>query len=147
MASAIEKIIQDAIEQGQFDDLPGQGQPLALEEYAFEDPASASAHRLLKGQGFSLPWIALGQAINKALVEATRELTQRLAWIAQRGVALAESGRWHRVKQTFRERIGTINGQIEEYNLSVPLPRFQRRPIDADKIIERIVGAGIAQDE
>jgi DnaJ family protein C protein 28 len=145
LTSVIERIIQEAIAEGHFNDLPGEGKPLSLEEYPHEDPASAAAHHLLKEQGFALPWIALGKEIDAALVSAIRRLTQRHAWIAKRGVALAESGHWRRVEQEFRDQIASINQQIEHFNLSAPLARFHRRPVDADIIVSRIEGARIGQ--
>lgn len=144
---SIERIIQQAMADGQFDNLPGEGEPFSLEDFPFEDPASATAHHMLKEQGFSLPWIALGKEIDANLVEATRRLTQRHAWIAQRGVALAESGAWHRVEREFREQIAAINREIERFNLSAPLPRFHRRLVDAEKIIAQVTGAWIGPQD
>ncbi|UCF26898.1 MAG: DUF1992 domain-containing protein, partial [Chloroflexota bacterium] len=60
--SSIEEIIRRAIEEGEFDDLPGKGKPLQLDQNPHQDPEWRAAHNMLKSGGFSLPWIeSLGE--------------------------------------------------------------------------------------
>ena len=40
LKSITEKAISEAIEKGEFDDLPGKGKPIDLKENPFEDPDS-----------------------------------------------------------------------------------------------------------
>ena len=49
--------IRRAMEEGKFDDLPGEGKPLRLENDPFEDPEWRMAHHVLRNGGFTLPWI------------------------------------------------------------------------------------------
>ncbi len=67
--SNIEDHIRRAIEEGKFDDLPGKGKPLKLEDDPFVDPEWRLAHHMLRCSGFSLPWI---------------ERRQEEAWVRQR---------------------------------------------------------------
>jgi len=52
-----EEQIRRAIEEGKFDNLPGKGKPLNLEQNPFEDPEWRLANHVLITSGFSLPWI------------------------------------------------------------------------------------------
>ena len=54
---SIEEIIRQAMQEGKFDDLPGKGKPLNLDQNPHQDPDWRVAHHLLKSAGFSLPWI------------------------------------------------------------------------------------------
>jgi hypothetical protein len=45
----VEKQIREAMEAGEFDNLPGKGQPIDLTENPFEDPDLRMAHHLLRG--------------------------------------------------------------------------------------------------
>ena len=53
----IEEHIRQAMQAGKFDDLPGKGKPLSLDENPLADPEWQLAFHMLKDAGFSLPWI------------------------------------------------------------------------------------------
>jgi DnaJ family protein C protein 28 len=134
---AIEELIRRAMEAGKFDNLPGKGKPLRLEDNSQEDPEWRMAHHLLRSNGFSLPWIEKRQEIETELEAARGALKRSWAW---RQAALAEKqpadlveGEWGRSVQSFREKIADINKLIFSYNLEVPSDRFQRRMLDAER--------------
>ena len=47
-----ERKIAEAVEQGLFDDLPGRGEPLELEDLSKLDPELRGGYLLLKGHGY-----------------------------------------------------------------------------------------------
>ncbi|MFN2577441.1 MAG: DUF1992 domain-containing protein [Pyrinomonadaceae bacterium] len=51
--SLIDQKIREAIEQGEFDDSSGAGQPIDLSENPYEDPELRTAHRMLRNAGFA----------------------------------------------------------------------------------------------
>lgn len=53
-----EQRIQEAMEEGAFDDLPGQGRPLDLEEDSMVPEELRTAYRLLKNSGHLPPELA-----------------------------------------------------------------------------------------
>jgi len=132
MTFAAEKIIAQAIEDGLFDNLPGQGRPLPIEHNPHSDPSLAAAYRLLQNHGFSLPWIEAGKRIAADLEVARTRLRQRRGWILRRGVPLSGSIGWRETVADFRTSVAELNRRIIQLNLTVPLPRFQRRWIDAE---------------
>ena len=49
----VEAIIQDAVERGEFDNLPGKGKPVDLSEYFETSEEIRLAHSLLKNAGMT----------------------------------------------------------------------------------------------
>lgn len=72
--------IAEAAAAGQLDDLPGAGEPLALDQDALVPPELRTAYRLLKNAGFVPPKIALRREITEieqllALAQTSAERT------------------------------------------------------------------------
>jgi hypothetical protein len=70
----VDQAIVDAQERGEFDDLPGAGKPLQLEENPFAGDA-ALGFRVLKNAGMAPPWIEA----DREMSAASRELDELLA--------------------------------------------------------------------
>lgn len=73
---SIDEIIRQAMEEGKFDDLPGKGKPLNLDQDPHEDPDWRVAHHMLKSAGFSLPWIERLKEIQVEIDQARQVLEQ-----------------------------------------------------------------------
>jgi len=139
MSKSIEEIIRRAMEEGQFDNLPGKGKPLQLDENPHEDVEWRTAYHILKNSGFTLPWIETLREIEATLESARTRL--RRTWIWQReALATGEDPAWitaewqHAVDQ-FRQEISFLNKRISDYNLQAPSDRFQRPKINPDQEI------------
>ncbi len=139
---SIEEIIRRAMQEGKFDDLPGKGKPLQLDQNPHEDPEMRAAYHILKSGGFSLPWIESLNEIESNRKRARNKLSQ--AWMWRKGgdadqvdLQLMES-EWMRSVDKFKEGIAAINIQIRTYNLEVPNVRFQLPLLDAEQEIEQI---------
>lgn len=65
--SIAEQKIRQAMREGAFNNLSGEGKPLDLEENPYEDPAQRMGHRLLKNNGFAPEWIEEAKEIEKAI--------------------------------------------------------------------------------
>ncbi|MFO1352787.1 MAG: DnaJ family domain-containing protein [Gammaproteobacteria bacterium] len=76
--------IADAIERGDFDDLPGTGQPLQLDDLAQVPEELRAAYKILKNSGFLPPELQLRKDIREA-----EELLAQAADPAGRNRALA----------------------------------------------------------
>ncbi len=68
--NGVDEQIRLAIENGEFDNLPGKGKPLNLEENPFEDPEWRTAYCFLRNSGFTLPWINMRKEIEKDIMAA-----------------------------------------------------------------------------
>ena len=136
MSSPTERKIAEAIKNGEFDDLPGMGKPLSLDDLARDENL---AHRLLVDNGFSLPWIEIKLQIDEDFKEASRRLSQRLQWLQSHGKNPESSARWAAAIDKFRREIHELNRSIDGYNLRVPLAQFQRRRFDTDAELEQLI--------
>jgi len=118
--------IQQAIADGQFGNLQGQGKPL-LE--IMDDDTSAETrltHLIIKMNGFILPWIDLQKEIQSEFTGA-RSFLERVCPVGN------ESGLNRKVLQQFGEKAEKINRLIRMYNLKVPLTSLQYLPLCVEK--------------
>jgi DnaJ family protein C protein 28 len=112
-----ESKIQQAMQAGQFDNLPGKGKPLHLEENPFEDPAWRTAHAMLKSLDLTLPWIEVRRDLLNDLEVARHELDEA----AQRHAAGGSPVAWQAAQQTYCARLADLNRRILSYNIQAPL--------------------------
>lgn len=137
LESMAERMLREAIEAGEFDNLPGKGQPIDLTENPFEDPDLRVVHKLLREAGFAPAWIEERKDID-ATFEASRQTLTR-AWEIYRPAGVSPNdAAWDRNVAEFRERVAELNSRIRLYNLKVPAAVFQRKLFDGDKVIEGI---------
>jgi DnaJ family protein C protein 28 len=127
----VEKKIREAIEQGEFDDLPGKGEPIDLAENPFEDPELRTVHRLLRNAGFAPAWI-------ESRKEIDTELEQARATLLRARKLYGEGPEWQRVVKEFSEKASELNERIRVYNLKTPSAVFQRSHIDVEAEINRV---------
>lgn len=136
--------ISKAMQEGQFDDLPGKGKPLKLDENPFADPEWELALHMLKSSGYSLPWIEARQAIEKELAEARANLKRAWEWrqnaLAQGQSATQIEMQWRQREKAFREQIAELNKRIRDYNLQAPSDRFHLFILNAERELVAITG-------
>lgn len=139
LESLTEKKLREAIENGEFDDLPGKGEPIDLTENPFEDPDLRVVHRLLRNAGFAPAWIEERKDIDAEFETARTKLLR--AWtLFRKGGKSPSDSEWERSVREFRENVAGLNQRIRIYNLKAPAAVFHRGHIDTDKIIEKIIG-------
>jgi DnaJ homolog subfamily C member 28 len=139
----IDEQIRRAMEEGQFDHLPGAGKPLRLDENPYEDPDWRLAYHVLRSNGFSLPWIELRREIEDEIEAARNALREALTRRQERdaqGVAMGEGAvEWQSAVALFCERVAGINRQILTYNLEAPSTLFHARLLNANRELELTV--------
>ena len=152
----IEKLIRKAQEEGKFDNLRGKGQPLRMDENAFEDPAVAMANQMLKNHGFRPDWLeetlpcAKSWPGPRALVRTRDGRAAQLAALEGREDARAIQQRnlvaheWALAEARFRRTLAEINKSIFTLNLKVPNTRFQRIKLNVDDEFQRLADGGAA---
>ena len=119
-AGIAERKIQDAIEEGLFENLPGQGRPLDLSVNPFEPPGMGAVNRLLRHNKVLPLWVLLEQEIE-----------------ASRAIALAALARWEasvprvrempeyphlrgQAREAYERHLKETNHLILKYNYSSP---------------------------
>jgi hypothetical protein len=131
LAHPAEERIRQAIENGEFDNLPGKGKPFQWEDYPFEDPDQRLAYHVLRNAGYSLPWIEERQTLLDEINQA------RLRWKQDWLSGDAEEGRRSCLQQIKRE-IEALNKRIRSYNLETKLIQLQLPILDIQIELERL---------
>src|SRR4030042_7152787 len=134
----IEELLRKAMAEGKFDNLPGKGKPLQLDEAnPHADPEWERAYRMLKESGYSLPWIEEIREIEKELETTRKDLQIAWKWhqdaLSESQTGSILSGEWERSQQAFIGKLTALNKRIRTYNLQVPVARFQRPILTYDR--------------
>jgi DnaJ family protein C protein 28 len=150
--STVERQIREAMERGEFDNLPGKGKPLDLTPNPYA-PDQEMAFKILKDAGYAPEWIELDKAIRERLDKARANLARnwgrhqaRLSQLEERSDTWGEAerqrslGSWQAAVAAFEEEATAINKQIGDLNLRAPSPQFQRLKIDAAQEVARLTG-------
>ncbi|HET9347122.1 MAG TPA: DUF1992 domain-containing protein [Candidatus Limnocylindrales bacterium] len=127
----IDRQIREAMDEGKFDNLPHQGEPLPL----VDDSAAgdwALAYRMLKGASFAPPWIETDKEV--------RALLARRDAILERAPRSTEIGR-RRDEQELREVVRTANAAIFRLNHEAPTARQHRALLDLDAQLAALAAA------
>ena len=155
----VEQRIQEAMKRGDFDDLSTKGKPLNLDWNPFADPAWEMAHSLLQGQGFTLQWIEERRLIEVEIQQARDRLHRAWHWTMRRTEILNArdpddpevqkkrawvEAEWERHLDDFRAAVADLNRRIDDYNLTVPLVRFQMFRL---RLHEELRNLGISPQE
>lgn len=129
------------MEQGEFEDLSGQGQPIDLTENPYEDPDWRTAHRMLRNAGFAPAWIEDRKDL-EAEIEVARKALARVWMVRQNALATPHAAsaeaRWDKALADFREKTQELNRRIHLWNLKAPAVGFHRPAIDFNLEVERI---------
>ncbi len=137
--SLIDQKIREAMEQGEFDDLPGKGKPVDTSENPFEDPELRLAHRMLRNAGFAPSWIEERKDIDAEFELARTQLARAWHLYQKAGAEVSASARWEKNVCEFRDKVAELNQRIKAHNLTVPAAGFCRKLIDAEKEIAAIL--------
>jgi hypothetical protein len=152
----VEQMIEEAMEQGLFDNLPGRGKPLDLsdEDNPFVPRDMKLAYRMLRQHGFVLPWIDDRKDIERKRAEIERRVTAepgrlRRALESLSGVpahlqparqaALQEQHR--KLRAEIAASIDALNQRIDTYNLAAPTLSVQARRVNRAAMLARLDAA------
>jgi hypothetical protein len=125
--------IQAAMDDGAFDELAGQGEPLSW------DPADADvtdewrmAFRVLKNARVAPRWVELDKQVRKGAAQARRALARSYrSW--------PEGGRgWQRAVDRFREEADRLNAAILVRNCLAPDGVAARNPLRMELELARL---------
>jgi hypothetical protein len=126
--SLVERLIQEAIDDGEFDDLPYRDQRLPLED----DSAAgdrAVAFRMLRNAGMAPPWIETDKEV--------RCLLDRIDEVIALGSRSREAGARH-VRDELTRLVDQVNQSIARLNAEAPTDRQHRRPLEPSVVLRRL---------
>lgn len=136
--SWIERLIREAMESGEFDNLAGSGQPLDLGDDAATPPDLRMAYKLLRDNNLAPEWIIIGKelaAARPALLNTLRRAAQR--YRRAYGNLAAAKMRWEQAQAEFRGGAERYNRKAQTYNLKAPPGVAHKLLIVVDREIQR----------
>ncbi len=132
--SLVERQLREAMEAGEFDDLPHQGRPLPKDDDAYAGDW-AMAFRMLRNAGAAPPWIEADKEVRRLL--AQRDAL--LARVAASPTSRPAAGRSDRT--TLERLVRQVNAAIARLNAEAPTDRQHRRPLDLAAELDRLDAA------
>lgn len=115
----IERQIREAMEDGRFDDLPHQGEPLPREDDALAGEW-ALAYHVLRNAGAAPPWVEANKQVHALL--------ERRAGILARATGASAMAR-SRARRELEAVVVELNAAIARLNAEAPTDRQHRRPL------------------
>jgi DnaJ family protein C protein 28 len=142
--NAIEEMIQEAMQAGDFDNLRGRGKPLRLEKNLFAEDKEL-AYKLLKDNDYTLPWIA-DRLDTLARVDALRQEIGRQYHIYHEEYGRARSPEqralldhaWRATYNRLQAEVEALNRRITAVNLALPSPKLEILKLKLDREIEKL---------
>ena len=143
-----EHLIQDAIQAGEFDNLPGAGRPVAVDENPFVPEEWRVAFKVLANARAIPSWIALGNEIDADLgawrAAADRHFAYLRAGLADavasplgvrrlREAVAALKAAHARATEQHAATIAAINSKILYFNATVPSDGLLRPVLDRER--------------
>jgi len=134
--------IREAMERGEFDNLPGAGKPLRLDEDVYAGDR-ALAYHLLKSNGYAPNEIELAKEIRVEYERAGERLAgvrrQRQTLLSRRVPPFASEKRAFnaalaKAAADYEKTLRDLNRKILTLNLTTPAP-FHRSPFDVEKLV------------
>ncbi|MDX1663490.1 MAG: DnaJ family domain-containing protein [Candidatus Promineifilaceae bacterium] len=139
--NAIDRVIEEALKAGKFENLPGQGKPLQLNKnpYAQEQ---ALAFELLQNNDYTLPWIAERNELLEAVADLREELIT--AWQRYRRRMHAPDPTqepaqraWDAYLREMEVAVTALNKKIDHANMNIPVARLELLKLNLDRELAR----------
>ena len=143
-SEVMDEIIEEAMRDGAFDDLPGRGKPLKLSKNPFA-PEEELAYQMLKDNHYTLPWIAERNEVHDMIQRFRAEVGP--AWRryqAEYRVAQGDSVRmslaqgWRKQLATWQGQINKLNGLIARANLKLPANNLEILKLELKSELARV---------
>ena len=146
-SSMMDDIIDEAISEGFFDNLPGKGKPLKLRTNPYGQD-SELAFELLKHNEYTLPWIAERSQLLKEIEDLRNEISRVWTEYSQEYqeaqsevIQINFKAGWVKQLDDWQEKIGDLNQRITRTNLKQPGEKLEIFKVTLDRELGR-VGAG-----
>jgi len=126
----ISQAIEEAMREGAFDNLPGKGKPLNLNENPNEPPDMAMANKILKNNDTTPPWIGDRKKLLEDIEILRQEMAQRWTltredWAQSNADRERLTRRWSQQIATWTAQIAKLNSRILNLNLILPIWRME----------------------
>ncbi len=132
--TGVDIAIRKAMEAGEFDNLPGQGQPLDLSVDPNVPADMQLAYKIMKQNGIAPDWIVQ----SKTLTAKLDSWQTRLKAAHKNYRTTNNAGAWFTAKDKLTEDAEKLNKEIVAFNLKLPAG-FEHRPLlNIQRAIEKL---------
>ena len=135
--------LDEAAASGAFENLPGKGQPLRLNEHPNEPAEMRMANKLLKDNNLTPTWIGDRKEL-LVDIESLRAEMRRQWEVTCTGTEASASDSeafmrsWKRSLNRWEARIAKLNRRIVSLNISLPIWRMELHRLRLDEELKRI---------
>ncbi len=151
----VDRLVMEAIGDGDVSHLPGAGKPLGLEDDPHTPADMRVAHKIMADNDVIPEWIAAGkalesmeQALRNCALQRAANYSKALSSARQQGsrsnVEHIQS-QWQQFRQDFAERIRRYNREVLLYNLKLPAGLPRKQVLISDTLLESALEQGQAQ--
>lgn len=135
--------LDEAAANGAFENLPGKGRPLRLNEHPNEPADMRMANKLLKDNGLTPTWIGDRKELLAEIDALRTEMERR--WELMRTSAEASGSEreafarsWRRSVRDWEARVVELNKRIVSLNIGLPIWRMELHRLRLDEELKRI---------
>lgn len=137
----IEELIQEGMDNGLFDNLPGKGKPLNLNKNPYAADMQL-ANELLKENDLPPAWILQRNEILAKIAKLRTEIERQWAWHEREfAIATMEKGRltlrWDDYCLKWAKEIVVLNKVIDSFNLKRPFDNIEIFKLDLESELKR----------
>ncbi|XP_060812102.1 dnaJ homolog subfamily C member 28 isoform X2 [Bombus pascuorum] len=128
MDRLVEDLIQEAMNKGEFKDLPGMGKPLKENTNTrspYVDFVTYKLNEILIENGFTPEWIQLSKEIREEIQHLRKQLINARNNVGHLPLNYTDEETWRNIVENFRSETKRINSKIDKYNLLVPILQKQ----------------------
>lgn len=142
--SVVDQLIEEAQERGDFDNLPGKGKPLNIDDNPFAGDMQM-AYKMLKDNDFTLPWIHDRKRMQDEVDELRSKMSHQVQLFGPQVIAMARGGqqalaerRWAALNSQWIVAIEDINRRIKDVNYSIPVRKLELLTLALDIELTRL---------
>lgn len=142
MDRLVEDLIQEAMNKGEFSDLPGMGKPLKddiTRQNPYVDFTTHKLNQVLIDNGFTPEWIQLSKEIRDEIKEVQKLLTEERNKLGLAPLNAEENESWEKTIENLQSTVTKINSKVDKYNLLVPILQKQMLHFDLKVLAEQIL--------
>ncbi|CAK9799961.1 DnaJ homolog subfamily C member 28 [Anthophora quadrimaculata] len=128
MDRLVEDLIQEAMNKGEFKDLPGMGKPLKENTNTrspYVDFVTYKLNEILIENGFTPEWIQLSKEIREEIQDLRKQLITARNNVGTLPLNFSDESTWKDIVENFQSTAKRINNKIDKYNLLVPILQKQ----------------------
>ncbi|KOC60560.1 DnaJ like protein subfamily C member 28 [Habropoda laboriosa] len=142
MDRLVEDLIQEAMNKGEFKDLPGMGKPLKENTNTrnpYVDFVTYKMNEILIENGFTPEWIQLSKEIREEIQDLRKQLINARNNVGPLPLNYSDESTWNNIVENFNSTTKQINSKIDKYNLLVPILQKQMLHIKLQDLANEVL--------